>query len=76
MRRLPSGEPLQSIRMGLTRAPLLVLTSYLYWIGPQGDRISRIESHTRIVPVYLMNVNGDTENVRIIIDTCFSHGAS
>ena len=61
--------------MGLTGAPLLVLTCFVF-VLVGGDRISHVESHTRAAPVYLVKVNGDTENVRIITDTCFSCGAS
>lgn len=63
--------------MGLTGAPLLVLTRFvLVLVGPrEGDRISRVESHTRAAPVYLVKADSDTENVRIITDTCFSRGA-
>lgn len=72
------SSPSQSIRMGLTGAPLLVLTRFvLVLVGPRGeDRISCVESHTRAAPVYLVKADGDTENVRLIIDTCFSRGAS
>lgn len=77
MRRLPSGElAFTKHQNGTYWGP--VISPYLLRIGraTRGDRISRVESHTRAAPVYLVKVNGDTENVRIITDTCFSCGAS
>lgn len=78
MRRLPSGElAFTKHQNGTYRGPVISPYSLRTRIGraTRGDRISRVESHTRAAPVYLVKADSDTENVRIITDTCFSRGA-
>lgn len=76
MRRLPSEElAFTKHQNGTYRGPVISPYSLRTRIG-RGDRILRVESHTRTAPVYLVKADGDTKNVRIITDTCFSRGAS
>lgn len=85
MRRLLSGEssPSQSIRMGLTGAPLLALTRFVFvlvrvaWERERSRIFSRRaeNTHTYMNRVSHVKVDDGAENVSVI-DTCFSRGAS